>query len=67
MCIADYAPVIQEMVLSHASLTKDLEDGINGPSALKHLRQQVYKIYRIYPWPAGDMTRYIPRERSVLE
>ncbi len=24
-------------------------------------------MYRIYPWPAGDMNRCIPRERSVLE
>ena len=24
-------------------------------------------MYRLYPWPAGYKTRYIPRERSVLE
>ena len=28
---------------------------------------QECNMYRLYPWPAGCMTRYIPRERSVLE
>ena len=32
-----------------------------------HLLGCSCNTYRLYPWPAGYKTRYIPRERSVLE
>ena len=27
----------------------------------------MWNMYRLFPWPAGYKTRYIPRERTVLE
>ena len=31
------------------------------------VRMQEQTVYRLYPWPAGYKTHYIPQERSVLE
>ena len=32
---------IEEVVLEHAVLNSDLSDPANGPTAMKHIRQQV--------------------------
>ena len=40
-CPADHCPAMEELVLEHPALACDLTDKRNGPSALKHIKQQV--------------------------
>ena len=62
---------IEEVVLEHAVLNSDLSDPANGPTAMKHIRQQVkscskYSI-RIFILATYVYTMYTQVQQYVLE